>query len=201
MILRNSTVLSTTRLEDMILPVVEGWPHEPLRAFIRNSRGAEFSGACYYHLARIHVNLGRRNTYPYLIRVSIARAQSDRRSWWREVYAVRVADAYQLALFVFLHEFYHWLVKKARRNTRQKESRCDRFATAVLVDRYAAEVLDSAGRRVPREQWDFQDQLAFVAAARGRGRYDHAGAATAGPTVAALRPPDSAPLWLRNHAS
>ncbi len=177
----------------MIQPVVDGWPHEPLRVFFRNSRGAEFSGACYYHHARIHVNLGR-NAYPYLIRTSIARAESDSRSWWREVYAVRAADAYQLALFVFLHEFYHWLVKKARRNTRQKESRCDRFATGILVDQYGAEVLDALGRRVPRVRWDFQDQLGFVAAARGARLHRSAlPPVLSAPTVAAVRP--LGPAW------
>ncbi len=73
-----------------------------------------------------------------------------------------------MVLFVFLHELYHFLVKRARRNPRQKESMCDRFAARYLVERFGATVRDSSGRIVPREAWDFQDLERFVAAARDR---------------------------------
>ncbi|MBN2559651.1 MAG: hypothetical protein JXQ75_01805 [Phycisphaerae bacterium] len=162
---QNTTHLDSLVLNEMVLRAVASWPHDGLDVFVRYSRGAEFSGTCYYAQGRIYVNLGRRNRYPYLIRTNIARAQSNRRYWWREVYSVESLDAYQLVLFVFMHEFYHWLVKKARRNVRQKEARCDRFATRALVDGYGAAVLDSDGRRVARESWDFQDLDGFVAAA------------------------------------
>lgn len=65
-----------------------------------------------------------------------------------------------------MHELYHWLVKKARRNTRQKEGRCDRFAVRALVDGLGLKVVDENGVTVPRDEWDFQDLDAFVAAAR-----------------------------------
>jgi hypothetical protein len=166
----NTTQLDSQKLEQIFLRAVGGWPHDDLDIRIRYSRGAEFSGTCYYDRARIHVNLGRRNPYPYQMKAAIAHSQSNRRYWWRELYSVELADAYQLVLFVLMHEFYHWLVRKARRNVRQKEARCDRFATRALVDVYGAVVRDSHGIIVPRPAWDFQDLNGFVAAAlRTRG--------------------------------
>jgi hypothetical protein len=166
----NKTQLDSQRLEQMFLRAVDAWPHDEIDVSIRYSRGAEFSGTCYYDHARILVNLGRHNRYPYQIHAAIARSQSDRRHWWRELYSIEAADAYQLVLFVCMHEFYHWLVRKARRNVRQKEARCDRFATRALVDGYNAVVRDSRGGLVPRSSWDFQDLDGFVAAAfRSRG--------------------------------
>lgn len=162
----NRTQLDTARLKEMILCATTSWPDEGLTVFIRYSRGAEFSGTCYYKDNRIYVNLGRQNAYPYRLRTHIARARSNRRGWWREAYSLEMADAYQLVLFVFLHEFYHWLVRRARRNTRQKEARCDRFAARVLVDCYGTVVRDSQGGLAQREEWDFQDLEGFVAAAR-----------------------------------
>ena len=68
----------------------------------------------------------------------------------------------------FLHGLYHWLIRKARRNMRQKEAMCDRFAARHLVDRFGATVRDDRGRPVPRSEWDFQDVDGFVAAVRMR---------------------------------
>jgi hypothetical protein len=162
---RNCTSLDSDRLEWMFRRHAEPWPHDRLEATVRYSRRAEFSGTCYYGKHQVYVNLGQHNRYPYLIRTHIARARSNRRYWWKEVYTVEAADEYRLALFVFLHEFYHWLIKRAKRNTRQKESMCDRFATRALADTYGASVRDEAGRPVPREVWDFQDLHGFVAGA------------------------------------
>lgn len=164
--LTNSTALATARLAEMFAACVDGWSHRPLDVRIRYSRGQDFSGLCHYGRRRIHVNLGRHVKYPYDIATNLARARSNARCWWRELYRLRVADAYELALFVFLHEFYHWLVRQSGRNTRQKESMCDRFAARVLVDRYGATVRDSKGRPVERETWDFQALERFVARAR-----------------------------------
>ena len=166
MILKNTTHLDTAALKRMFLRAIDGWPFEGVQVSVRYSRGADFSGTCYYQSDRIYVNLGRDNQYPYRIQTHIARPQSNQTHWWRELYAVDLADAYELVLFIFLHEFYHRLVHRARRNTRQKEARCDRFATRVLVDDYGAAVLDPTGRPVSREAWDFQDLDGFVAAAR-----------------------------------
>jgi hypothetical protein len=161
----NRTSLDSAKLGEMVLGAVGTWPHDGLVVTVRYSRGAEFSGTCYYQTARIFINVGRHNQYPYAIRTAIARPRSNARCWWRELYTIAAADAYQLVLFVFLHEFYHWLVRKARRNVRQKEARCDRFAARILVDRCGAEVRDPHGRSVPRSAWDFQDLDHFVAAA------------------------------------
>lgn len=158
----NSTDLDGARLERLF--VRHTWPyrHDRLRVRVRYSRGADFSGTCYYAESRVFVNLGRRNTYPYLLGVHTARSRSNRTHWWRETYRLAIADAYQLALFVFLHEFYHYLVKAAGRNLRRKEAMCDRFASRGLVDSFAVRVLDARGRPVARESWDFQDVHAFV---------------------------------------
>lgn len=166
--LRNTTHLDSGRLEDLFLKAIDGWSHDGLDVAIRPSRGADFSGSCHYVPPRIYVNIGRHNRYPYLLRSHIARARSDARSWWRELYTIELSDAYELVLFIFLHEFYHWLIRRARRNGRQKESRCDRFAARVLVGQFGAVVRDVRGRDVPRSEWDFQDLDGFVAAARLR---------------------------------
>ena len=162
----NRTGLDSDELRAMMLAAVDGWPVRRLRVHIRYSRGADFSGTCYYKRNLIYVNLGAHVRYPYGVRTSIARARSNARAWWKPVYKLELPDAQRLVLFVFLHEFYHWLVHKARRNPRQKESMCDRFATRILVDRFGARVHDDKGRSVPREAWDIQDLDRFVAAAR-----------------------------------
>jgi len=169
LIFRNRTHLDSTRLLEMCHAAVDGWPHDGLSVWVRYSRGADFSGACHYSTGRIFVNIGRHNGYPYLLRTHIARAQSSRHGWSREPYTLEISDAYQLALFIFMHEFYHWLVKKARRNTRQKEAMCDRFAARALVDHWGANIRDTAGRLVDRDQWDFRDLVGFVRAARQCG--------------------------------
>lgn len=166
MIFKNSTHLNSRNLEQMLRDAVEGWPSDKLRVAIRYSRGAEFSGTCCYTTNRIYVNLGRNNTYPYRLQTHIARPKSNETHWWREAFSIEIAEPSQLVLFIFLHEFYHYLVKQAKRNVRQKEARCDRFATRVLVDSYGTPVRDSTGRQVDRSMWDFQDLNNFVSAAR-----------------------------------
>ncbi len=168
--LRNTTSLDSDRLERMFRRHAEPWPNDRLSVWVRYSRGAEFSGTCYYGRHQIYVNIGRQNRYPYAIRTHIARSQSNRRYWWKEIYTVEATDGCQLALFVFLHEYFHWLIKRARRNTRQKESMCDRFATRILVEGYGAAVRDEAGSPVAREDWDFQDLDRFVAGAMPKRR-------------------------------
>ena len=166
---RNSTALDSTRLERMFLAAAEGWPHERLRVAVRYSRGAEYSGTCYYRDARIYINLGRHNCYPRKILTHVAPARSRPDGWSREAFSVEVNDPYELVQFVFVHELYHWLIRCAGRNMRQKEGRCDRFAARWLVDRFGRVVRDARGRIVDRSEWDFQDLDGFVSAAR-RGR-------------------------------
>jgi hypothetical protein len=166
--LLNATSLSTERLQSMLLPHVQGWKCDRLVTYVRWSRGAEFSGSCVYDRRQINVNLGKQNTYPYLMDTHAAKPRYNRTHWWRPVCQIELRDAYQLVLFVFLHELYHWLIKQARRNMRQKEGRCDRFAARALVDWHGCRMLDERGREVAREQWDFQDLESFVQAARSR---------------------------------
>ncbi len=164
----NSTELDGGRMERMF--VRHAWPYEHgrLKVRVRYSRGADFSGTCFYSDHCIYVNLGRHTRFPYSLGTHIARAESNARRWWRETYRLVVPDGYQLVLFVFLHEFYHYLVKQAGRNPRRKEGMCDRFAARVLVDAYGVRVMDGRGRPARRADWDFQDLDGFVAGAPKR---------------------------------
>lgn len=166
--LRNSTAIPTDRLLAVCHEVTSGWAIGSIDVFFRYSRSAEFSGTCYYTRQKIHVNLGRQLVYPYRMGTNLGRAKTVGRRWYRPVYTIELRDGFEVVLFVFLHELYHLLVKRARRNTRQKEGMCDRFAARYLVDRYGAAVRDPKGRPVLREEWDFQNLDGFVAAARDR---------------------------------
>jgi hypothetical protein len=161
----NATDLDSARLERLVLAHTAPYRHDKLRVRIRYSRGADFSGTCYYADHHIYVNLGRHVRYPYRVGTHIARSQSNQTHWWRETYFLLVRDAYQLVLFVYRHELYHYLVKAAGRNPRRKEAMCDRFATRGLVDEMGVAVVDCDGRPVPRASWDFQELEQFVAAA------------------------------------
>lgn len=164
----NRTELETDKLRAMCLEAVSGWRLRRVQVFVRYSRGADFSGTCYFRHARIYVNLGRHLRYPYQMGTLVARAVTSGNRWWRPRVTIELADAYQVVLFVFLHECYHWLIHIARRNRRQKEAMCDRFAARVLVDQYAAPLRDNSGRPYARPAWDFRDLDGFVAAARLR---------------------------------
>lgn len=166
--LTNSTTLGTDRLRAMFEPHLIGWKCDRLKVRLRWSRGAEFSGTCRYADRVITINLGRTNRYPYRMDTHVARPRRNRTHWWRPVCEIELRDAYQLALFVFLHELYHWFVRQSRRNTRQKEGMCDRFAARVLLDEYGCRLADSHGRVLPREEWDFRDLLGFVQGARSK---------------------------------
>lgn len=161
----NATALDGERLRRLFLQHTHPYDHGALRVFVRYSRGADFSGSCYYRKARLFVNVGRHVRFPYALGTHIARATSNRTHWWREMYRLTIGDAYQLALFVYLHELYHYLVKSAGRSPRLKEARCDRFAARTLVEHFGCQVTDRFGRTVPRERWDFQDLDGFVARA------------------------------------
>ena len=165
---------------------------------VRYSRGADFSGTCYYANHRLFVNLGRHVRFPYRLGTHVAKSQSSRTHWWREVYRLEVADAYQLALFVYLHELYHHLVKAAQRNPRRKEAMCDRFAVRCLVEHYGCRVVDRQGRAIPRARWDFQDVDGFVALAPRVPEEDGATPLRA-PTLiraATPRPPRAIPVTI-----
>lgn len=160
----NQTELCSSRIEAMFLRATAMWASNNLNVIVRYSRGAVYSGTFATRPARIYVNLGQDNRYPAPIDTSIARARTIGHSWWKPTYQITVTDAYQLALFVFLHEFYHYLIHRAKRNSRRKEAMCDRFAVRYLVDHCRLTVNDSAGRNVPQQRWLFQDLDGFVAA-------------------------------------
>jgi hypothetical protein len=190
MLFKNSTDLDSERLRNLFERHTAPYSHERLAVRVRFSRSSDFSGTCFYREGRIFVNLGRRNRYPYTFGTHLARARSTRDGWWREVYRLTVADAYQLALFVYLHELYHYLVRAAGRSPRRKEAMCDRFAARVLVSEYRCPVTDRFSRPVAQERWDFQDLHRFVAAApRQFPALQEAGILLRKP---ALRPPPAA---------
>ena len=164
----NSTHLADDRLRLLCRDAVDGWSIGRAAVRFRYSRGADFSGACYYRNRRIFVNIGRHVVYPYRMGTHVGRSKTVGRFWCKPRYFVELADGYQLAMFVFVHELYHLLVKRARRNTRLKESMCDRFATRFILAHFGGHVRTEEGIPVPREDWDFQDLTGFVAAARGR---------------------------------
>ena len=164
----NSTDLSDATLLAMFHEGITGWSVGKIAARVRYSRGADFSGTCFYTTRRIYINLGRHLEYPYAMNTNLAKVRTVGRRWSRPIYTLTLKDGCQLATFVFMHELYHLLVKRARRNTRQKESMCDRFAARHLVDGFGATVRTASGKPVPREAWDFQNLERFVAAARDR---------------------------------
>ena len=164
----NSTDLSDARLLALCREALAGWSVGTITLRVRYSRVADFSGTCFYTDRRIYVNLGRHLVYPYQMGTNLARAKTVGRRWYRPLYTLELGSGYHIVLFVFLHELYHLLVKRARRNTRQKESMCDRFAARFLIERFGAVVRAPDGRRVERDEWDFQNLDRFVAAARSR---------------------------------
>ncbi len=164
----NATDLSDVRLLALCHEAAVPWSLGRITLRVRYSRGADFSGTCFYANRRIYVNLGRHLVYPYRLHTNLARTRTVGRQWYKPVYTLDVEDGYQLALFIFLHELYHLLVKRARRNTRQKESMCDRFAARHLVWRFGAVVRTIKGNPVSCDEWDFKDLEGFVAAARDR---------------------------------
>jgi len=167
----NSTTLSTDRIAGIITLGMQGWATGSVTVRVRYGRSADFSGACHYVTQRIYINIGRHVQFPYRMNTHIARARTVGRRWYRPLYSLELSSAYDLVAFIFMHELYHLLVKRAGRNVRQKEGRCDRFATRFMVDQFATRVLSEKGVPLDRAEWDFQDVESFVAAARdGRVR-------------------------------
>jgi len=160
---QNATDLSDEKLRTMCQDALNGWNVGCPIVRVRYSRGADFSGTCFYADRRIYINLGRHLVYPYGMRTNLAKVKTVGLGWRRPIYVVELKTAYHLAVFIFLHEIYHLLVYRAGRNTRQKESMCDRFAARYVVDRLGGAVRTLRGARVPREDWDFQDLNGFVA--------------------------------------
>lgn len=161
----NRTDLDDGRLRSLCVEALAGWAVGHVDIRIRYSRGADFSGKCYYREHRILINLGRHLLFPYFLRTHIALARTVGRSWLRPLYTVELMDGYEVVWFIFLHELFHLLIARARRNPRQKEGMCDRFATRFLVQRFGAVVRDEKGVPLAREAWDVQDVEGFVAAA------------------------------------
>lgn len=164
----NSTDLDTDKLVALARQAADGWATGTITLRVRYSRSSDFSGTCFYETQRIFINVGRHLRFPYRMGTHLARARTVGRRWYKPVHAITLRDGYELVLFVFLHELYHLLVKRARRNPRQKESMCDRFAARFLVDHFGAKILRSDGREVPRDEWDFQNLDGFVAGTRER---------------------------------
>lgn len=195
MIFKNTTALDDRRLRDAFVRAVDPGPITSLEVRVRYSRGSDFSGTCHYTSNRLYVNLGRHLRYPYRMDTYLARAVSSKGAWFKPLYSIELADGYQVVLFVLLHEYYHWLVQRARRNTRQKESMCDRYAARVLVEQYGAAVRDPGGRLVARASWDFQDLERFVAPALYRRHPRRRSTAPLEDDAVRVRPGQQLLLW------
>ncbi|MGE3182650.1 MAG: hypothetical protein AB7N71_13540 [Phycisphaerae bacterium] len=204
--LTNSTSLRTAILHELFLRHTLPYLHDKLVVRVRYTRSTDFSGTCYYREGRIYVNVGRHLTFPYRMYTNVARPKSGSTHWSREAYTLQFRNSTQLALFIYLHELYHYLVHAARRNPRQKEGMCDRFAARVLVDHFGCVMRDARGRPVARESWDFQDLDGFVAKAAKVPHYATPPCATAirrggGSLVAPTEGPDDfaslGPLFAR----
>lgn len=150
----------------MCLNAMAGWSVGHVVVRVRYSRGADFSGTCVYATQRIYINLGQHLRFPYTMNTHIARGKKHLGQWVKPAYTVEFTDGLQLAAFIYLHELYHLLVKLASRNTRQKETMCDRFATRYVVANYGTIVRDHAGTIVSQSRWDVQDLDRFVARAK-----------------------------------
>jgi len=159
----NTTELDSRRIEAMFLRATGNWSAPRLKVSVRYSRGAVYSGTFASKPTRIYVNILPKNRYPLRVETAIAKARSYGRTWWKPSYHVKVENAYQLALFVFLHEFYHYLIHRARRNSHRKEAMCDRFAVRYLTNHCRLTVYDTNGNLVSRMAWLFQDLDGFVA--------------------------------------
>lgn len=166
---RNTTVLNTLKLVQMCGDAVRHWDMRGVRVWVRQSRGADFSGTCFDLEGRIFVNIKSRLAYPYRMVTHVAPSVTRDGYWIKPAYTIELSDAYQLALFVFLHECCHWLIRQAGRNPRRKESMCDRFAARILVDRFGCGVQDENGLPAHRDAWDTQDVTRFVSAANSGG--------------------------------
>jgi hypothetical protein len=161
----NATHLDSRALRQAFEHHSSPYRHDELSVRVGYTRSTPFRGACFYRDARIRVNIGRRNRYPFALATYVAKARKRGRGWSREPLYLELADAGELALFIYLHELYHFLVQRAGRGIRRKEAMCDRFATRVLVDEYRCVLRDGMGQVAPRAMWDFQDLEAFVAGA------------------------------------
>jgi len=164
--LHNTTRLDSLGLLRGFAEAVANWPMDGLRVWVRDSRGADYSGTCYPREGRVFVNLSPRLEFPYKLNVQLARGTTVRGVWRRPLHTVDVPGPRELCTFVFLHEAYHWLIHRAGRNGRCKEAMCDQFATRYLVDHCGCVVRDHAGRAVTRAAWDMRNLDGFVLRAR-----------------------------------
>ncbi|MCA9242766.1 MAG: hypothetical protein KDA32_02335 [Phycisphaerales bacterium] len=159
---RNSTACDSVRLHALFAWHARRWRTDGLVTRVRFSRGAPFSGTCYYRDSLIYVNIGRENPYPFRFAISAAPTERHSRGWRRPLLYLTVPDAERLALFVFLHELYHWLAFRVGRSPRWKEALCDRFATLALVDDHNCKLTDAKGGVVSREAWDIGDPVGLL---------------------------------------
>lgn len=159
----NHTEFDTRRIEVMFRRATEQWVAPKLKVVVRYSRGAIYSGTFASHPPRIYVNIHPKNRYPLKIETGIAKSKTLGDFWWKPSYHIKAENPYHVALFVFLHEFYHYLVHRARRNSHRKEAMCDRFAVRYLTNHCRLAVYDMNNNPVPRSVWLFQDLDGFVA--------------------------------------
>ena len=86
----NSTGFSSSHLLALCREGMAGWSTGSIKLYVRYSRGADFSGSCYYADRRIFVNLGRHLVYPYRMATHIARAKATGRYWFKPTCTVEM---------------------------------------------------------------------------------------------------------------
>ena len=90
----------------------------------RKGAKARFSGVCRFVEKRIRVSVNLDNTYPVKQRIGSPFKKAEG--------FVEFHDMQELAEFIFWHEMSHYLDHENGRNTRNKQTKADRFAIGIV---------------------------------------------------------------------
>ena len=155
----NRTRLPTDALGRLLARAVEGvGDHRRLRlriAWARRDCRQTWTGV-FRPPSSIRLSLNAGNRYPLVERLNSGLYLDRRREiingeewhFWRQApNQVKVKSPAELLLLGFLHEYSHFLDYQARRNTRYKQTRADKFAFATLRQRFP-EIETRAARRL-----------------------------------------------------
>jgi len=90
----------------------------------RKGAKAQFSGVCRFREKRIRVSVNPDNRYPVKHRIGSPFKKAE--------FFAQFDSAQELAEFVFWHELSHYLDHMNGRNTRNKQTKADRFALGMI---------------------------------------------------------------------
>ena len=91
---------------------------------IKKGAKAKFSGMCRFKKKRIRVSVNPNNTYPVRQRIGSPFKKAEG--------FVEFQNAQELVEFIFWHELSHYLDHENGRNTRNKQTKADRFALSMI---------------------------------------------------------------------